>query len=63
MVEKGSDVIKRVYRLSDVFPKSEAQLRSIMDGANEIEAEGYGKTEGDGYFNLGLNYLFWDLSL
>jgi hypothetical protein len=29
-----------------------------MDGADEIEAEGYGKTEGDGYFNLGLNYLF-----
>lgn len=57
-MEKGRYAIKRVYRPSDVFPKNEAQLRSIMDGADEIEAEGYGKTEGDGYFNLGLNYLF-----
>jgi len=57
-VETGTDVIKRVYRLSDVFPKSEAQLRSIMDAADEIEAGGYGKTDGDGYFNLSLNYLF-----
>lgn len=29
-----------------------------VNGADEIEAEGYDTPEGDGYFNLGLNYLF-----